>query len=80
VKWFWGFVLGTVLSTGFLGIFTWANGVPLPPLRDWRQVAAYPTGSAMTTFEVTWIIYGLSFIAVFTLAWTVRKMRRSSSR
>lgn len=76
MKWFLGFVLGTVVSTGFLGIFTWANGTPLPPLGNWRQVAAYPTGSAMTTFEVMWIIYFTSFVLVFGSAWLAGKVFR----
>ena len=74
MRWFLGFVLGTVLSFGFLGIFTWANGTMPPPASDWMQVMAFPTGSAMTTFEIMWVIYVVSFMIVFSLAW----MRPSS--
>lgn len=73
MRWLLGFCLGTAISAAFLSIFTWANGTPLPALGNWVQVAAYPTGSAMTTFEVLWIIYFASFVVVFSGAWLGRK-------
>lgn len=75
MRWVLGFCLGTALSAGFLGIFTWANGTPLPPLGNWVAMARYPTGSAATTFELLWIAYFASFVLVFSLAWCWRKVR-----
>lgn len=81
MRWFLGFCLGTALSAAFTGILIWANGIGPPPLTDFRAVAAYPTGSMATTLEAMALFYFLSFVLVFCLAWTGRKVfRRRKSR
>lgn len=79
MRWVLGFCLGTACSVMFLGVFTWANGTPLPPLGDWVAMARYPTGSWATTLELMWVLYFVSFVLVFSLAWLLRKLRGRSS-
>lgn len=80
MRWVLGFCLGTLCSVAFLGVFTLANGTPLPPLNNWAAMARYPTGSVATTLEIMWIFYFTSFVLVFSLAWLGRKVSSRGRR
>lgn len=68
---FWlAFTLGTASAVAVTFMLMAVNGTTVPPVRDWRGVASYPTGSALTYFGLLWAIYA------FWIAATARWRRR----